>query len=575
MLKKIVAMNDRPRILPPTADLPLLRVLENGFRREGPTVLVVVDGFGIGTGNPKEDAIAAYLEQNPDANWSRLLRSEQALYTRLAAHGPAVGLPGKDDMGNSEVGHNAIGAGRIPSQGAKIIKELIEAGDFYTLPRLTELIDNVLEHDSTLHLMGLLQTSGVHAHIDHVKALVEAADRRGIKRIRIHALTDGRDDTPESSIPLMQDLLEFLQSFDSKGRDYKVASGGGRMWMTMDRYESSWEMVHRGWETHVHGNAELKVRNALQGIETGRTMSHTSNPLEIDQFLPSYVVVDEDGRPIGRIQDNDSVVFWNYRGDRAMEISQAFEEGEAFTHFDRGYRPRVQYAGMMLYDGDKGIPNSYLVQMPRITLTMGEIIAHNGGIIIAGAEAQKYGHITYFTNGNFSGPFDPSREQYVRVSSDDPSLFATLPQMKAKEVTDRILEAYQLKPGTRFIRINYANTDMVGHTGIFNSAVQAVAAVDRQIGRLMEFVTRTKGILIVTADHGNADEMVKKGKPSNSHSINPVPFVVFDPSFRRGDYELDPAVSKPTLGNIAPTLFNLAGYVSPTHMDRTLIRFGR
>ena len=562
---------DGPRIIAPVGtSIPTLERLGAFSGRPGPVVLVILDGFGIGKGD-ETDAI--HVARTP--NLDRLNeRKPSNLATRLAAHGPAVGLPGEDDMGNSEVGHNAIGAGRRIEQGASIIRNLIGTGEFQGLPRLNKLINNVLHRRSTFHLIGLLQTSGVHAHFDHVKAMVEAAHHRGVKKIRVHALSDGRDDPSDQTLPLMRELVEFLDSFINKGEcDYQVASGGGRMWMTMDRYEANWGMVERGWNAHVHGRAELRVRNALAGIGEGRKQSHTSNPDEIDQFLPSYVVVDESGVPIGRIQDEDSVVFWNFRGDRAMEISRAFEE-EDFSHFDRGRRPNVKFAGMMLYDGDRGVPQSFIVEMPRIVLTAGEILAHNGVPQIAGAEAQKHGHVTYFFNGNFTGPFDKRLERYFRVESDDPSLFASRPHMQASQVTEMLLTTLRLHSKTKFIRVNYANPDMVGHTGNFAATVRAIEVVDAELGRLMMLVESLRGILIVTADHGNADEMIKKGKPSNSHSINPVPFVIYDPLRREGDYQLDSGISAPTLSNIAPTLFTLAGFRSPQDMERSLIIVG-
>jgi 2,3-bisphosphoglycerate-independent phosphoglycerate mutase len=553
-------------------ELKLIK-LSNNFSRPGPITLAVLDGFGIGKKDPKINAIEAFYQNNPEANWLKLLSSKNSLSTQLIAHGKGVGLPSDDDMGNSEVGHNAIGAGRLVPQGAKIIQELIQSGEFYDLPTLKDLCANTLKNNSTLHLIGLLQTSGVHAHIDNLKAIVEGAYRQGVTKIRVHVLTDGRDDSPDNSIPIMKDLQEFLESYMGKNAsaDYKIASGGGRMWLTMDRYEADWKMVERGWNTHVHGAAEIQAIDPLDAIAKGRENTHTKNPDETDQYMASYVIVDENNEPIGKIKDQDSVIFFNHRGDRAIEISKAFEGGVDFDKFDRGRVPReVKYAGMMLYDGDANVPNQFLVAMPKIKLTMAEILAYNKLSSLAISETQKFGHMTYFLNGNVSGYFDPAYESYLEIPSDDSTLFASKPEMKAQEITSRIISEYGLRHYD-YIRVNYPNGDMVGHTGNFEAVVKAIQALDSQLGQLMKFTEANNGILLVTADHGNADEMVKGGKPSNSHSLNKVPFVIYDPNYQ-GEYELV-SIENPTLSNIASTLFNLGGFEKPVHMTDSLIKF--
>ena len=356
--------------------------------RKGPVVFVIMDG--VGYGKYKEgDAVQA-------SRMDYLFQLEKDCpHTKLKAHGTAVGLPSDDDMGNSEVGHNAIGCGRVFAQGAKLVSNSIESGAMFTGECWKKLIANVKKNDgSALHFIGLLSDGNVHSHIDHLKAMINEAKKEGVKKVRVHALIDGRDVGETSALDYVTPFENFLAEISKEGFDYKIASGGGRMWITMDRYNADWAMVERGWKCHVQG-ASRQFSSATEAIETYRK----ENPGIIDQDLKDFVIA-ENGKPVGTINDGDSVIFFNFRGDRALEITAAFESGPEFDKFDRGHVPQVEYAGMMEYDGDLHIPKNYLVTPPAIDRTMGEYLCKTGLKTLAISETQKYGHVTYFFNGN-------------------------------------------------------------------------------------------------------------------------------------------------------------------------------
>ncbi|MCA9506460.1 MAG: 2,3-bisphosphoglycerate-independent phosphoglycerate mutase [Spirochaetaceae bacterium] len=540
----------------------------------GPVVVCVMDGVGIGR---QDESDAVWLARTPTLD--RLAATTPS--GRLLAHGRAVGMPSDDDMGNSEVGHNAIGAGRVFDQGAKLVARAIAEGTIFEGEHAGvwgELTQHVRERRSTLHLLGLLSDGNVHSHIEHLFALLRRADREAIERVRVHVLLDGRDVPETSALDYVDALEELLETISGKpDRDYRIASGGGRMTTTMDRYEADWGMVERGWRTHVRGEARGFASCRL-AIETFRA----EKPGIGDQMLPEFVVVEGDAQPVGPMRDGDAVVLFNFRGDRAIEISQAFEADE-FPHFDRGKRPELLYAGMMEYDGDLKLPSRYLVAPPAIDRTLGEYLARNGLPQLAISETQKFGHVTYFWNGNRSGAFDPAVETYVEIPS-DVRPFEERPWMKAAEITDRLID--ELRTGRyRHARVNYANGDMVGHTGHREAAIQAVAAVDLQLARLLPVIEALEGALLVTADHGNADCMLeldkKTGEPSRdaagafrpktSHTLNPVPIHLFAPSV---DLALDTTTRRgraPGLANLASTVLELMGFAAPEDYEPSLI----
>lgn len=505
-----------------------LKPLSGYQPRPGPVLVVVMDGVGRGPGD-EGDAVA--LARTPVLDWLHT----NCPWASLKAHGTAVGLPSDADMGNSEVGHNALGAGRVFDQGAKLVSRAIASGAIFEGQTWKHLITRCRERDGALHLIGLLSDGNVHSHQDHLHALIDRAAQEGVKKAFIHPLLDGRDVPATSALEYIDQLEEHMARYNgAAGRIYRIASGGGRMVTTMDRYKADWRVVERGWNAHVHG-AGRGFPSAREAIETYRAEEEGI----IDQFLPPFVVV-ENAEPVGPIRDGDSVIFFNFRGDRAIEISKAFEQDE-FPYFDRGRRPDTAYAGMMEYDGDKHIPKRYLVTPPEIDRTMGEYLARNGIPQFACSETQKYGHVTYFWNGNRTGKFDAALEEYLEIRSDIIP-FQERPWMKAAEITDATIE--RLKKGSfRFGRINYPNGDMVGHTGDRRAAILAIETVDLSLGRLLETVRQVRGLALVTADHGNSDEMYERDesgkflvnsqtgrfKPRTSHSLNPVSFILYDP----------------------------------------------
>jgi 2,3-bisphosphoglycerate-independent phosphoglycerate mutase len=534
-------------------------------------LVVVMDGVGEG---PDNDGNAVKHAYTP------LLDSLRATapMTTLRAHGTAVGLPSDDDMGNSEVGHNALGSGRVLDQGAKLVNAALASGAIFASEPWESITARSLK-GGALHLIGLLSDGNVHSHIDHLIALIREADRRGFPRVYVHPLLDGRD-VPETSALTYVDALEaVLAELSAKaGRDYRIASGGGRMVVTMDRYQADWRIVERGWKAHVLGVGR-PFGSAREAIETYRR----EDPKLIDQFMAELVIV-RDGKPVGAMADGDSVVLFNFRGDRALEITRAFEEDD-LPFFDRVRRPDVLYAGMMQYDGDLMIPKRFLVSPPAISHTLGEYLARAGVPQFACAETQKYGHVTYFWNGNRSGKFDDRLETYQEVPSDRVP-FEQRPWMKAAEVTDATIAA--LRSGAhRLLRINFANGDMVGHTGDRRAAMVAVEAVDLCLARILPVIRELKGILLVTADHGNADEMYelqkktgeidrdKSGKPKakTAHTLNPVPLWLVDASGidRKLGLRQDPQAG---LANVAATALNLLGYASPDGYAPSLLTFG-
>jgi 2,3-bisphosphoglycerate-independent phosphoglycerate mutase len=538
----------------------------------GPVVLVIMDGVGIGK---YKEGDMVRMANTPALDWL----SQNAVATQLKAHGKAVGMPSDGDMGNSEIGHNAIGCGRVFDQGASLVNRSIESRSIFERAVWKELIENVKNHDSKLHFIGLLSDGNVHSHVDHLEALLKEAKNQGVKEACIHILLDGRDVPPTSALEYVDRLENFLVGL-KKGSDidFAIASGGGRMQITMDRYQANWNMVERGWKTHVLGEGR-KFKSAREAIETLRR----ENPDVIDQDLPPFVV-DCDKGPLGPIEENDSVIFFNFRGDRAIEISMAFED-EDFDKFPRGAKPKVKYAGMMQYDGDLLIPRKYLVDPPGINRTMGEYLVKAGVKQLAISETQKFGHVTYFFNGNRSEKFDELLEDYIEVPSDIVP-FEQRPWMKAAEITDKVVEAIG-SDTYRFIRLNYANGDMVGHTGVFEAVEIAVETVDLCLARLLRAIKDAQGILVVTADHGNSDDMYErdkktgvvhfdpdtgKPKPKTSHSLNPVPVYIYDPAGKSNI-----RLSKPKdsgISNLSATCLKLLGFEPPEDYTPSIVNVG-
>ncbi len=519
-----------------------------------PVLLVVMDGIGYS----KTGLGDAVTEANtPTLDW--LLAN--CPNTRLKAHGGAVGLPTDDDMGNSEVGHNALGCGQIYSQGAKLVNESIESGKMYESAAWKELVANCKSKTSTMHFIGLLSDGNVHSNISHLFNMLKRAKSEGVTKARVHILLDGRD-VPATSAPVYIEQLEkVLSELNDASFDGKIASGGGRMKNTMDSYQADWAMVERGWNTHVKGEGR-QFASALEAVETLRAESGV-----IDQDLPAFVIA-ENGEPVGKILYGDSVVLFNFRGDRAIEMSMAFDMDD-FTHFERGGKPDVCYAGMLQYDGDMKLPARYLVNPPEITNTLSEVLVAAGLRQYAVSETQKYGHVTYFWNGNRSGKFSEELETFKEIPSDNVS-FDQRPWMKSADFVYDLIEAIKSRKYD-FLRCNFPNGDMVGHTGSMAATIIGVESVDIGLERLKKVCDEYGVTMLVTADHGNADEMLEKNKKGEvqirtAHSLNPVPFIIYDKdvqyTIKDGEYGL---------ANVAPTVVKMLGLTAPDCWQDSMI----
>jgi len=549
-----------------------MEALKKSKKFAGPVVLVIMDGVGIGKHEEGDFVRAA---STPTMDWLKA----NTVNSQLKAHGRAVGLPSDEDMGNSEVGHNAIGCGRVFDQGAQLVNNAIASRSIFEGAVWKELIANCRANQSTLHFIGLFSDGNVHSHIDQLKGMLNEAAAEGIARVCLHPLLDGRDVPPTSALTYIDDIEAFFGEKNAAGKtQFLIASGGGRMVITMDRYNANWSMVELGWKTHVKGEGRF-FATAREAIETFRN----EKPGIIDQDLPPFVIA-KNGKAVGPIVDGDSVIYFNFRGDRAIEMSRAFEE-DNLEYFDRGSRPKVKYAGMMEYDGDLHIPKKFLVEPPAIDRTLDEYLIKSGVTQLAISETQKYGHVTYFFNGNRSGKFSDTLEDYIEIPSDIVP-FEQRPWMKGAEITDRVIAAIE-SGKHKFIRLNYPNGDMVGHTGIFEAVRIAVETVDLCLARLIEAVKKAGGIMVISADHGNADDMYERSKKTGqpaidphtggpqaktSHSLNPVPVYIYAPA-NKDQIKLSDAKDL-GIASLAATCIKLLGFEPPADYAPSIVDAG-
>ena len=535
-----------------------LSKLDTSIDRPGPLLVVIADGFGCAPEVPS-NAIA----QAETPRLDELMASKLSM--ELLAHGKAVGLPTDGDMGNSEVGHNALGAGRVFAQGAKLVNHAIADRSMFEGSAWQSVLS--AGQAGTLHFLGLHSDGNVHSHTDHLYAMLREAAASGVTSCVVHILHDGRDVEVRSALRYIEAteavLAEINEAHD--GVDYRIGSGGGRMTITMDRYGADWPMVERGYNAHTHGQGRT-FGSAREAVETMYGESDSG-----DQYLDEFVVVDGDGQARGVMADGDGLVLFNFRGDRAIEISQAYDD-EEFPYFDRGSNPDITFVGLLQYDGDAFVPTNYLVEPPAIDNTVSEYLCSVGLRSFAISETQKFGHVTYFWNGNKSGFIDESLETYVEIPSDNVE-FNKTPAMKVVEITEKTIEL--LRSGDYdWGRLNFPNPDMVGHTGDLTATIEAIRVLEDCMGRLLDVLEELGGAMIFTADHGNADIMYteKDGvkTPLTSHTLSPVPFAIFDPS-NEDNLELA-TIEDAGLSNVASTLVNLLGYQAPGDYDTSLLQ---
>jgi len=535
------------------------QALLNRFSSHRPVINIVLDGYGIGKGD-HTDAIF----QAPTPFVDQLRKNYAS--TTLLAHGKHVGLPGENDLGGSEVGHLTMGAGQNIAQGPTMISQAMADGSFFDMPVLQAAITQSRSH--ALHLIGLLSDGNVHSHLDHFIAVIEEAARQQVKNCYIHALLDGRDvgiQTADLYIARLEKLFAAIRA-EHPDWQYEFASGGGREVITMDR-DQNWDKVKKGWETHVLGISGHNFPSALTAI----THFREENPELIDQDCPPFNITDQNGN-IPTINDNDTVIFMNFRADRAIELTKAFTD-KNFNGFAIDHRPDIYFAGMMVYDEDTNTPENRIMSSPSVPEPFGKRILELGLNQFRLAETQKYAHVTFFYNGGYRNPLDPQKETYHLINSDRIDSFADAPEMKALEIAAQAV-AFIQAGAFDFGLINFANTDMVGHTGDMKASMTAAQTVDLAVRQICEALEAVNGLAVITADHGNADEMLiinkKTGKEelSTKHSINPVPFVIFDPGFK-GEYQLKPP-GELNLSMIAATNFLLLGKEIPSDINDPL-----
>ncbi len=495
-------------------------------------VLVVIDGFGH---REEREGNAIALANAPTWNriWDRFPR------TLLQASGRAVGLP-TGQMGNSEVGHLNLGAGRIVKQDLVRITESIEDGSFFRIPQILEACDAVRRANGTLHLMGLLGDGGVHALDEHLFALVDLADRERVERVAIHALLDGRDTMPTSGLGYMRETIDRI-----RGRA-KVASLGGR-YFGMDR-DRRWERVKRWYDASVRGigpGATDPIEAIRGAYDRGQT----------DEFIDPMVVV-ENGAPVAPMRDGDVLICFNFRSDRMRQILRALTE-PGFDGFETGERPKVSVTTMTSYDRTFSFPVAFApFSMARI---MAEVVSEAGLSMFRTAETEKYPHVTYFYNGGIEAPF--AREERKLVASPKVPTYDLQPEMSAIGVTDVLCEAIESE-SYDFTLCNYANCDMVGHTGVLPAVIKAVETVDQCLERVIKSAEKVGARLLVTADHGNCEVMIdpEGGGPHTAHTTNPVPFVVMDPAGNRT------LRSGGALCDVGPTILSMMELPQPVEM---------
>ncbi len=513
---------------------------------KGPIVLVVMDGVGLapdGAGNAVKKAHTEFLD----------FALENYLNIPLEASGEAVGIL-KGDMGNSEVGHNALGSGQIVKQGIAQVEDYFTSGKIYKGETWRKIIDNVIKNTTsapkTLHFAGIFSDGNVHSSIVHLERMIKQASEEGVKKIRVHLMLDGRDVPPQSEPKYINRLESFLKPFNEKGNDYKIASGTGRMVAVCDRYENDWNMVKLGWDMMVGGTAEYKFTSALEAVETFRKKDSKIQ----DQYLPPFVIVDKNNEPVGKVEKGDSFIYYDFRADRAIEIAQAFTYYD-FPYFDRGnYCPDdVCFAGMTEYNSDTHVPALTLVPPVKIKNALNTFLGKNGVSELAISETVKFGHITYYFNGNSYEKAE--NETHLKVESDTLP-FDTRPWMKSAEITDLVLENLEKY---KFIRINFPGGDMVGHFAELEPTIIAMEAIDLSLKRIAEKVDALGGMMLITADHGNAEEIAdENGNPKTSHSLNKVPCIFYDNTENRAKY-YSKNLADAGLSNVAATLALLLG----------------
>jgi 2,3-bisphosphoglycerate-independent phosphoglycerate mutase len=507
-----------------------------------PVMLCILDGFGLRQ-ETKGNAVAAAKKPNFDRYWS------QFPHTTLQASGHAVGLP-EGQMGNSEVGHLNIGAGRIVYQDLTRLTKAIDDGSFFHNETFIQAVKHVKEHNSSLHLYGLLSDGGVHSHIEHLFALLELAAEEKLEKVFVHAFLDGRDVSPDSSVKYIHQLQAKMQELGVG----KIATLQGRYY-AMDR-DKRWERTEKSYNAMVYGKGPT-YQDPIKAV-------HESYEKSIyDEFVMPTVIADEQGKPVGTIQNDDAIIFYNFRPDRAIQISQAFTNAD-FRGFDRGEHPPHDLFYVCITKFSETVGGFVAYKPSNLDNTLGEVLSQNGLRQLRIAETEKYPHVTFFFSGGREDPFPG--EKRILINSPKVATYDLKPEMSAYEVTDALLTEIN-EENFDVIILNFANPDMVGHSGKMEPTVKAIETVDECLGKLVDALLAKNGVAIITADHGNSDRVIdENGNPFTAHTTNPVPCIVTLPETKLREDGV--------LADLSPTILDLLDVEKPNEMTGTTLRLG-
>ena len=520
---------------------------------DGPVVLAILDGVGLasdGPGNAVSRAKTPFLGK----------AAKDYIHIALDASGEAVGLS-EGQMGNSEVGHLTMGSGQVMKQGIAAINAAFDSGEVFNSEGWRNAVTKAL-NGGTLHFSGIFSDGGVHSHMAHLEQMITRAYNEGVRNMRVHAVFDGRDVEPFSSKLYIQRFENFARGFNDA--DIRIASGGGRMVCVSDRYENDWEMVKRGFDMMVKGEAEFYFRTPEEALQILRRI----DPKVQDQYLKPFVIVDDMDKPVGLVEKGDALIYFDFRADRAIEIAQAFTYYD-FPYFDRGdYSPDdVYFVGMTEYNTDTHVPEHRLVQPNKVIGTLNKFLEARGVSQLAVSETVKFGHITYYFDG---ASYEKAKgEEFIEINSDTQP-FETRPWMKSAEIADTVIENIN---DFKFIRLNFPGGDMVGHTADVDATIMAMEAIDLALGRIAEAVDKAGGVLLIVADHGNAEELMDAdGNKKTAHTTNQVPCIIYDNTKNREEYEASDVLN-PGIANIAATIAVFLGYRDyPSSWNRSLIK---
>lgn len=525
----------------------------NKLQYDGPVVLAILDGVGLapdGPGNAVSRAKTPFLGE----------AAREYKHIALDASGEAVGLT-RGQMGNSEVGHTTMGSGQVMKYGIAAINAAFDNGEVFNSEGWRMAVTKAL-NGGVLHFAGIFSDGGVHSHMAHLEQMIDRAYAEGVREIRVHAVFDGRDVGPFTAKVYIQRFENFARKYQDA--NIKIASGGGRMACVSDRYENDWEMVKKGFDMMVNAQAEFYFRSPEEAIQILRRI----NPDVQDQYLQPFVVVDDADKPIGKINKGDALIYFDFRADRAIEIAQAFTYYD-FPYFDRGgFNPDdVYFVGMTEYNSDTHVPEHRLVQPPKVIGTLSKFLEARGVKQLAVSETVKFGHVTYYFNG--CSYEKAEGEEFVEITSDTEP-FETRPWMKSAEIADEVIRQMS---NYKFVRLNFPGGDMVGHSADIDATVMAMEAIDLALRRIAKEVDKLGGMMVIVADHGNAEELLdENGEKKTAHSTNQVPCIFYDNTENEKKYILDDILN-PGLSNIAGTLAVLLGFNDyPTAWSESLIK---